>query len=144
LDFRVKAEVVYSKTAYMPDRLMLIPVTEYVLVASSVWSSVQTFTLTYGTSSTTSSQATTFPSVTSDGNSQPQTFDQTHSPDFIYTHPPDGIFTNPLFMLVVGVALGVVVMVVVLVIFKRQPKTSTQTNIYAEPSPSEDKMGRKR
>ncbi|MCL2642218.1 MAG: hypothetical protein FWD52_01695 [Candidatus Bathyarchaeota archaeon] len=129
LDFRVKAEVVYSKTAYMPDRLMPIPVTEYVPVASSGWSSVQTFTLTYGSSSTTPSQTVTFPSVTSDGgNSLPQSPDQ--------TQPADSIFTNPFFTLSVGVLLGGIVVTTVLLVLKRHLKTPTYTNNPTQTNPS--------
>ncbi|MDR0470165.1 MAG: hypothetical protein LBH79_00370 [Nitrososphaerota archaeon] len=82
LDFRVKAEVVYSKAVYVPERVGLPPFTEYVPVASSGWSDVQTITL-YDTiipcdetvSSSSPSQIETVPPVNSEGNSQPQSPD---------------------------------------------------------------------
>ncbi|MDR2719978.1 MAG: hypothetical protein LBC03_04150 [Nitrososphaerota archaeon] len=119
LDFRVKATVVYSIPYYDPDHLAM-HFTEYIVVASSGYSSVQTFTLTSGTHSSTPLQTTTLPPV-SDGKNQPQTPDQ--------TLPQNSIFTNPLFMLGIGVLFAGIVIAVVLMFSRRQLKTPpTYTN----------------
>jgi hypothetical protein len=140
LDFRVEAFTGYWVPPTQVDHLMGMHSLKIVRDESSDYSSVQTVTLTSVSLSLSPSQTTIFPHVTSDGNSQPQSIDQTRSSDFIYIHPTDSIFANSFFMLGVGVALGVIIVTVVMLIFRRQQKTSTyasnssQTNIYVEPS----------
>jgi hypothetical protein len=131
LDFRVKAEVVYGETYLMPDRLMPIPITEYVTVASSDWSDVHTITLSgKATSSTPPSHTATLPPVTSDDKGQPQSSEQTQPPN-------SSIFSNSFFLFGVGALFAGVIIVVVLVVLRRHIKTptysdnSTQTDAYA-------------
>jgi hypothetical protein len=118
MDFRVKTEIVYWILSYDP------PINKYEIVASSGWSDVHTITKSGETTlSSPPLQTATFPTVTSDGNGQPQYSGQ--------TQPPNSIFANPLFTLVIGVLLGCVVIAVVVMILRWQPKTSTQTDTYA-------------
>ncbi|MCL2691489.1 MAG: hypothetical protein FWE56_04445 [Candidatus Bathyarchaeota archaeon] len=118
LDFRVKAEVGYSKSAWDPDHLMSYAWTEYVLDAESGWSGVQTITISGETASSfPPSQTAIFPSVTSDGSSQPQFPDQ--------TQPQNSIFFNLFFLFGVGALFAGVVIVVVMVIVRKHLKTST-------------------
>jgi len=121
LDFRVKAAVVYGRLYGDPDHPFM-PFIEYVVVASSGYSSVQTFALTSGSSSSTPSQTTTLPPVTSDGDGggQPQFPDQPSLIDFM--------FANSLFLLGVGVLFCGVVIFVVMFVLKRHLKTSPFTN----------------
>jgi hypothetical protein len=83
--------------------------------------SIQTVTVPnspWNTNTTSPSQIATFPPVNSEGNSQPQSPDQTQQPNFI--------FTNPFFMLGIGALLGgSVVVAVVLVILRRHIKKPT-------------------
>jgi hypothetical protein len=123
LEFRVKAVVAYDASYY--DILGLGLRSQYWLDehATSDYSSIKTLRI----GSTSPAQTATFSPVTSDGNGQPQFPHQ--------TQPPKSIFTTPFFTLIIGVLLGCVILaVVVLVIFRRQPKTS-QADTYAELSP---------
>ncbi|MDR2707440.1 MAG: hypothetical protein LBB87_01665 [Nitrososphaerota archaeon] len=107
LDFRVIAEIEYYSGS------------TYVLEASSGWSDVHTITLSDEAASFPPSQTVTYPPVTSNGgNSQPQYSGQTQL--------SKGIFSNS-FVLFGAVALFTgVVLAVVLVFFRRQPKSQCQ------------------
>jgi hypothetical protein len=117
VEFRVEA-IIGHYVPYNPDSMF--PQYWFETDVSSGWSSVQTITISGESLSSPPSQTATFPPVTSDGNGQPQIPSQ--------TQPPNSIFTNPLFTLVIGVLLGGVVISVVVMILRRQPKTSTLTN----------------
>ncbi|MCL2643454.1 MAG: hypothetical protein FWD52_08120 [Candidatus Bathyarchaeota archaeon] len=111
LDFRVKAEVGYSKSVWDPDHLMSYMWTEYVLDAESGWSGVQTITIPDETASSPPSQTATFPTVSTDyGDSQPQ------SSDFM--------LSNPFFLLSAGVLFVGIFVVVIVVVLRRHLKTS--------------------
>jgi hypothetical protein len=123
LDFRVEAFIGYWRDPTPQESALGIREQILTREESSGWSSIQTITIPdEPTSSPSPSQTATLPPVTSDGNGQPQSPHQ--------TQPPNSIFANPLFTLVIGVLLGGVVVATVLMILRRQPKTSTQTNTY--------------
>ena len=118
LDFKVKAVVGYKyNTIYGSLAGMHIPgpVWGVSITEQGDWSSVKTFTIPGSPL-----QTATFPPVTSDGNGQTQYPSQ--------TQPPNSIFSNPLFTLGIGVLLGGVVIVVVMMIFKRHLKAQTCAN----------------
>ena len=125
LDFRAKTEIAYygkSLGSDIPgyDMGMYAP-REFVVVASSGWSNIQSITIPNGSSP---SQTATFPSITSDGsNSLSQSPDQ--------TQPPNSIFSNPLFIFGVGALFAGVVIAVVLVVLRRHLKASTYPNVFS-------------
>jgi hypothetical protein len=126
LDFRVEAFIGHFVEPTPLDHMLGSHEPYLVRDETSGYSSIQTITLISGSSSPSSSQTAALPSTTSDSNSQQQYPKQTQS--------PNSIFTNTFFMLFVGVILGGIVVSVVLVIFRRQPKTS-QVDTYVELSP---------
>jgi len=113
LDFKVQAVVGYL---YNDNAGRLIP--PWYLVAietSSGWSSIQVFIVPDGpsTSSAPTQTVTLPPPTTSDDNSSPP-----QSPEYV-------IFSHPFFLLGVGALFGGVVVAVVMLILKKQFKTST-------------------
>jgi len=116
LEFRVKAVVAYDASYY--DILGLGLRSQYWLDehATSDYSSIKTLRI----GSTSPSQTTTLPPVTSEGNGQPQYPDQTQPPN-------SSIFTNPFVTLVIGILLGGGVIAVVM-LFLRRIKTQAYTN----------------
>jgi hypothetical protein len=122
LDFRVKEFVAYYDGYFGRDESgyeMVFP--QQVIVKSSDWSSIQTITIPDVTASSAPPlQTATWPSVTSEGDGQPQYSDQ--------TQPPASIFSNPFFTFGVGALFAGVIIVVVLVFLRRHIKTPTYTN----------------
>jgi len=119
LDFRVRACIGHKYDA-SPSIWFWDPVWTVAPIEYSEWSSVKTFVMPDGALLSPPSQTATWPPLNSDDNDQP------HFPD--QTQPLPSIFSNPLFMLVVGVLLGVVVAAVVMVFLRRHIKTPTYTN----------------
>ncbi len=113
VDCRVKAVTGHR---YVVRDLLITAVWDVDIEASSDWN-IQTATPPNGSQSTPHSQTTspTKPSTTSDNN-QPQQPEQNQKSDFM---------SHPLFLLGVGVLVGVVVAMVVLMFFRRHPRPQT-------------------
>jgi hypothetical protein len=128
LDFRVEAFTGYWFEPSMGEFLAGIREPYLVRDESSGYSGIQTITVTYGSSSLSPSQSATFPPVNSDGNSQPQSPDQ--------SQPSNVVFTNPFFTLVIGMLFCGVVVAVVMILLRSHLKpsiynnNSSQTNTY--------------
>ena len=116
LDFRVTAMIGYKyNTIYGSLAGMYIqgPVWGVSVTERGDWSGVKQFTIPDSLSSPT----VTFPPVNSEGNSQLQYSAQ--------TQPSNSIFSNPFFLFGSGALFAGVVITVVLLILRRQPKTLT-------------------
>jgi len=118
LDFRIEALIGYYTRVQEFWPIPGGPFYKYTFFGkSSGWSNIQTITINDGSTTINPEQ----PSITSDGNSQPQFSDH-------QTQPPDFIFSNSLFTLVVGVILGGIVVAVVMAFLRRHIKMPTYTN----------------
>ena len=125
MEFRVKVELGCLKNYYNTDGYMLVG-SDFVVVASSGWSSIQKVTVTDESWTLLPSQTATWPSVSSDGNGQSQYPDQ--------TQPSNSIFSNPFVLFGAGVLFASVVIAVMLVVLRKQFKTSIisgATDLYA-------------
>ncbi|MCL2642569.1 MAG: hypothetical protein FWD52_03530 [Candidatus Bathyarchaeota archaeon] len=124
LDFRVKA--IIRGTMEEGPFNMIAPAVD----SESGWSKVQTITISSKPSSAPTQTITLSPPSTTsdDGNSYPQSSNQ--------TQPSNVVFTNPFFLLGIGVLFGGVVVAVVMIILKKHLKTQTYpTNGLTQNSP---------